>query len=179
MFFQDLIDILTEGFLELVISGYISIYQTSMETFAEKFSIIIGYASLILCSSVLLMIKYQSNNTDSNYEGGSAEKFSISKKIFNLFNEKARGNYWMKPSKLEYYFYFFTRRTLYMLIIFKYDENLQMTLLLLLNCFSFMYLGYRKPFHRSLYRLEVFNDFMVHIVSFHMIFFAGLELDKD
>lgn len=46
----------------------------------------------------------------------------------------------------QYYVYFFSRRTIFMLIIFIYNENYQLNLLLLLNCFSFIYLGYKKPF---------------------------------
>lgn len=39
-----------------------------------------------------------------------------------------------------------------------------------------MYLGLRKPFKtRSKNRLEIFNDWMIHVTAFHMIFFAGLE----
>jgi hypothetical protein len=37
-----------------------------------------------------------------------------------------------------------------------------------------MYIGYRTPGSRSEGRMELFYDFMVHFVSFHMIFFAGL-----
>ena len=59
VFFQDLIDILTESFIELLISGYISIYQYGHETMAEKISKYLGYTSLIISSSVLFMIKFQ------------------------------------------------------------------------------------------------------------------------
>jgi len=113
---------------------------------------------MTLCASVLLMYKFQTSSDGLSFEGGSA----IS-----------------KPSTLEYYCYFFTRRTLFLLIIFMYNQNLQMTFLLILNCFSFMYIGYRKPFSRGRNRMELFNEFMVHIITFHMIFFAGLVHDKE
>ena len=41
--------------------------------------------------------------------------------------------------------------------------------------FSFIYLGHRgTPYGRSETRMLLFNDFMFHIISFHMHFFAGL-----
>jgi hypothetical protein len=53
-----------------------------------------------------------------------------------------------------------------------------MIYMLYLNMFSFMYIGYRgSPFSRSESRLLLFNEFMLHIISFHMIFFAGLAPD--
>ena len=152
VFFSNLIDILTESYLEFIISGYISVYQSSKSIFAEKLSIFFGYFTMALSASVLLLIKWQQTENFC-MEGGAAEK-----KI-----------------AFDYYVYFFARRTIFMVIIFMYNENLQLHFLLLLNCFSFIYLGHRKPFEsRRQNRLEIFNDFMVHLISFHMIFFTGL-----
>ena len=72
--------------------------------------------------SVLLLIKWQGKDSFC-MEGGDSEKIGF-----------------------QYYVYFFSRRTIFMLIIFIYNENYQVNLLLLLNCFSFIYLGYKKPF---------------------------------
>lgn len=133
MFFQDLINIITESFLELLIAGYLSIYQINKETFALKFSMFFGYVCLILCSSVLVMIKFQSSSDGLSFEGGTK---------INL-----------RPSLFEYYSYYFLRRILFVLIIIMYNENLQTQLMLFLNCFSFMYLAYRKPYTRTLNRI--------------------------
>ena len=55
-----------------------------------------------------------------------------------------------------------------------------MIYMLILNMFSFIYLGQRgSPFGRSETRMLLFNEFMLHIVSFHMIFFAGLTPDAE
>ena len=145
-----------------MISGYISIYQVAMSSFGEKFSIFVGYLSLVLCASVLLMIKYQTNNTKLIFEGGEIDRMQNWKSYWTLWERIKQA--WssiipklnVRPSTMEYYLYFFIRRTLYVSIIFAYNENTQMTLLLLLNCFSFMYLGHRKPFTQSLNRREVF-----------------------
>ena len=46
------------------------------------------------------------------------------------------------------------------------------------NCLSLMYLGNQKGINgRNQKRIEIFNDFMVHLISFHMYLFAGLVSD--
>lgn len=59
VFFKELIDIITESFFELLISGYLCMYQVGKDTFAEKLSIFIGFFCLVLCSSILILIKFQ------------------------------------------------------------------------------------------------------------------------
>ena len=58
VFFGELIDIITESFFELMISGYLCMYQVGKDTFAEKLSIFIGFFCLVLCSSILVLLKY-------------------------------------------------------------------------------------------------------------------------
>ena len=56
-----------------------------------------------------------------------------------------------------------------------YNQNLQMILMNLLNIASFMYLGSRgSPFSKPETKMLIFNEFVFHIISFHMHLFAGL-----
>ena len=65
-----------------------------------------------------------------------------------------------------------------LIIIFLYDENYQINLILLLNCFSIMFIAHKRPFGgRYKNNLERANEFLVHIISFHMLYFNGLEPD--
>ena len=58
VFFGELIDIITESFFELMISGYLCVYQVGTDTVAERLSIFIGYFCLVLCSSILILLKF-------------------------------------------------------------------------------------------------------------------------
>ena len=58
VFFLELIDIISESFFELLISGYLSMYQIDKRTFTGRFSIFLGYLCLVLCSSVLILIHF-------------------------------------------------------------------------------------------------------------------------
>ena len=101
------------------------------------------------------MIKYQLNDDEKlQFEGGLKE------------NPK---------TQYHFFIYFFLRRSLYLLLIIWYNENLQLPLLILLNCLSFIYIGHQKPYaSRADNRREIFYDWMVHFVSFHMIFFTAM-----
>jgi hypothetical protein len=88
--------------------------------------------------------------------------------------------YKRKEPDFLYPFFFFGRRFLFLVIIFLNNENYQIYLVLLLNCFYMMYLGHKKPFKgRHQNRLEMMNEFLVHLICFHMLYFAGLEPDES
>ena len=79
-----------------------------------------------------------------------------------------------------YYRYFFARRTAFLLTIFLYNENVQMSLVIMINCLSLIYLGNQKAINGVIQkRIEIFNEFMVHLISFHMYLFAGLVSDDS
>ena len=173
LFFNEIINILIEGYLEFLIAGILN-FRAPLDTMnGEITSTIMGFIVLILalialpgCAIYVLCQDLQKVNTEE-----------FRQKWKPLVEPIKTKNRWTLAFMVVYIF----RRIAYLGLGFIITSQLfQIISLLLLNLFLTIYVGSSKPFILPLEnKLELFNEWIIFLSALHMIVFTDFLDDLD
>mmetsp|Transcript_24944 Transcript_24944/g.38740 ORF Transcript_24944/g.38740 Transcript_24944/m.38740 type:complete len:353 (+) Transcript_24944:2718-3776(+) len=169
LFFNDILILALEGYLEFLICGYLNLQQPLIDTSftAERLSLFIS----LFCFATALLLPVAFFTALVYFDTSKFRTKSFSQK-FGVLIEGVRTQ---DKVSLSYFLIFMIRRLLFFMIAFTFTSapSLQIIFVLYLTVGCQIYLVYYKPRKpRFFNKIETVNEVFVYIVTLHMIFFT-------